>query len=111
MASGSILMQPETLARIVEGSASKGDVLGVARIAAIQGAKRTSELIPLVSSDRLDQGFVDFEIDGEANSVHCTGACRVFRSHRRRDGSALRRQYRLADDLRHVQGGRSRDAH
>ena len=46
-AGGRIAMRPETLARVREGSASKGDVLGVARIAAIQAAKRTSELIPL----------------------------------------------------------------
>lgn len=46
-ARGSIVMKPETLALIKDGSAKKGDVLGVARIAAIQAAKRTSELIPL----------------------------------------------------------------
>src|SRR2546426_1018474 len=46
-ASGAIEMQPETLARIREGSLKKGDVLGIARTAAIQGLKRTSELIPL----------------------------------------------------------------
>ena len=47
VAMGRIVMQASTLARIREGSAAKGDVLGVARIAAIQGAKRTSDLIPL----------------------------------------------------------------
>ena len=47
VATGSIRMQPATLAMIISGSAKKGDVLGVARIAAIQGAKRTSDLIPL----------------------------------------------------------------
>ncbi len=46
-AGGRIAMQPQTLARIRQGSAEKGDVLAVARIAAIQAAKRTSELIPL----------------------------------------------------------------
>src|SRR5665647_2780387 len=46
-ATGSIRMQPQTLTMIVAGDAKKGDVLGIARIAAIQGAKRTSELIPL----------------------------------------------------------------
>jgi len=46
-ATGSIRMQPATLAAIAAGSARKGDVLGVARIAAIQAAKRTSELVPL----------------------------------------------------------------
>jgi cyclic pyranopterin phosphate synthase len=95
----------------LEGSASKGDVLGVARIAAIQGAKRTSELIPLCHPIALTKVSVDFAIDGEANSGALPGAGGVFRSHWRRDGSALRRQYRLADDLRHVQGSRSRHAH
>lgn len=46
-AGGSIFMQPATLALIQEGNAKKGDVLGIARIAAIQGAKRTADLIPL----------------------------------------------------------------
>ena len=46
-AGGRILMRPETLAMVREGGAKKGDVLGVARIAAIQAAKRTSDLIPL----------------------------------------------------------------
>jgi cyclic pyranopterin phosphate synthase len=70
-AAGSISMRPETLALIVQGSASKGDVLGVARIAAIQGAKRTSELIPLCHPIALTRVTVDFEIDREANSA-CT---------------------------------------
>ena len=47
VAAGRISMQPATLQLITSGSAKKGDVLGVARIAAIQGAKRTPELIPL----------------------------------------------------------------
>ena len=46
-ASGSIRMRPATLRMILAGTSKKGDVLGVARIAAIQGAKRTSEIIPL----------------------------------------------------------------
>ncbi|MDP3819006.1 MAG: cyclic pyranopterin monophosphate synthase MoaC, partial [Methylotenera sp.] len=47
VASGVISMQPDTLALIKNGDAKKGDVLGIARIAAIQGSKRTSDLIPL----------------------------------------------------------------
>lgn len=70
-AAGSILMLPETLVLIVGGSAKKGDVLGVARIAAIQGAKRTSDLIPLCHPIALSKVSVDFEIDSEANAVHC----------------------------------------
>lgn len=70
-ATGSIVMQPETLALIRSGSAKKGDVLGVARIAAIQGAKRTSELIPLCHPIALTKVSVEFEIDAENNTVHC----------------------------------------
>ena len=68
---GSIRMRAETLALIVGGSASKGDVLGVARVAAIQGAKRTSELIPLCHPIALTKVSVDFEVDPAANAVHC----------------------------------------
>src|ERR1700760_2580208 len=71
-ATGSIRMQPATLAAIAEGSASKGDVLGVARIAAIQAAKRTSELVPLCHPLPLTHVQVDFAIDTAASAVHCT---------------------------------------
>jgi cyclic pyranopterin phosphate synthase len=67
-AGGSIAMRPETLERIREGSASKGDVLGVARIAAIQAAKRTSELIPLAHPLPLTRITVDFSVN-EAESA------------------------------------------
>ena len=71
-ATGSIRMQPATLAAIVAGSAKKGDVLGVARIAAIQAAKRTSELVPLCHPLPLTHVQVDFAIDEAASAVHCT---------------------------------------
>jgi cyclic pyranopterin phosphate synthase len=67
-AGGRIAMRPETLAGIRAGSASKGDVLGVARIAAIQAAKRTSELIPLAHPLPLTRVAVDFHVN-EAESV------------------------------------------
>jgi cyclic pyranopterin monophosphate synthase len=67
-AGGRIAMRPETLAGIRAGSASKGDVLGVARIAAIQAAKRTSELIPLAHPLPLTHVTVDFHVD-EAESA------------------------------------------
>jgi cyclic pyranopterin phosphate synthase len=67
-AGGSIAMRSETLAQIREGSASKGDVLGVARIAAIQAAKRTSELIPLAHPMPLTRITVDFSVN-EAESA------------------------------------------
>ena len=62
VASGLILMQPETLRRIRQGDAKKGDVLGVARIAAIQAAKRTADLIPLCHPLMLTRVAVDFEM-------------------------------------------------
>jgi cyclic pyranopterin phosphate synthase len=68
-AGGTIAMRPETLALIREGSASKGDVLGVARIAAIQAAKRTSELIPLAHPLPLTRVTVDFEVDAAASAI------------------------------------------
>ncbi|WP_313953904.1 cyclic pyranopterin monophosphate synthase MoaC [Accumulibacter sp.] len=77
-AAGSILMRPETLALIVEGSAKKGDVLGVARIAAIQGAKRTSDLVPLCHPIALTRISVNFEIDTMANAVHCVTSAECF---------------------------------
>lgn len=71
VAAGSIFMQPETLRKIIEGSAAKGDVLGIARIAAIQGSKRTSELIPLCHPLALTRVGVEFEVDRQTNSVRC----------------------------------------
>lgn len=70
-AAGSILMQPETLALILGGGVKKGDVLGVARIAAIQAAKRTAELIPLCHPLPLTTVAVDFVPDEQAGAVHC----------------------------------------
>ena len=68
-ASGRISMQPHTLAMIRDGGAGKGDVLGVARIAAIQAAKRTSELIPLCHPVPLAQVSVEFTLDEQASAV------------------------------------------
>lgn len=71
-ATGCISMQPSTLQLVASGTASKGDVLSVARIAAIQGAKRTSDLIPLCHPIALTRVAVEFELDGKNNLVHCT---------------------------------------
>ena len=71
-ASGTIRMQAATLAAITGGSAKKGDVLGVARIAAIQAAKRTSELVPLCHPLPLTHVQVEFALDPAAGAVHCT---------------------------------------
>lgn len=68
-AGGTIVMQPATLALIRSGSAKKGDVLGVARIAAIQAAKRASELIPLCHPLPLTRVAVEFDIDEAKSAV------------------------------------------
>ena len=70
-AGGSICMQPATLRLITSGGARKGDVLGVARIAAVQAAKRTSELIPLCHPLALTHVSVDFRPDRKAGAVEC----------------------------------------
>jgi cyclic pyranopterin phosphate synthase len=70
-AAGSIFMKPETLALIRSGSAKKGDVLGIARIAAIQASKRTGDLIPLCHPIALTRVTANFAIDAESNAVHC----------------------------------------
>ncbi|TXL68760.1 cyclic pyranopterin monophosphate synthase MoaC [Zeimonas arvi] len=72
VARGSIRMKPETLALVKRGSAKKGDVIGIARIAAIQGAKRTADLIPLCHPIPITRVAVELEIDEAASTVHCT---------------------------------------
>jgi cyclic pyranopterin phosphate synthase len=77
-ARGSIRMQPATLALIASGRANKGDVIGIARIAAIQAAKRTAELIPLCHPLPLTRVAVEFQIDSAGNAVHCTAQAETF---------------------------------
>ena len=81
VAIGEIRMQPETLRLIRQGDAKKGDVIGVARIAAIQAAKKTSDLIPLCHPLMLSRVAVDFELldllaDHRAG-VRCTATVEV----------------------------------
>ena len=71
VATGRIRMLPATFALVRDGGAKKGDVLGVARIAAIQGAKRTAELIPLCHPIALTRIAVDFELDETSGTVAC----------------------------------------
>ena len=73
IAAGKIHMKADTLALILEGNAKKGDVLGIARIAAIQASKRTSDLIPLCHPIALTKVNVDFEVD----EMNCTITCQV----------------------------------
>jgi cyclic pyranopterin phosphate synthase len=71
VAAGSIRMRPETLALVRAGTAKKGDVLGIARIAAIQASKRTGELIPLCHPIALTALEVRFDLDEAASQVTC----------------------------------------
>ena len=71
VASGRIEMKKSTLDMIAAGTAKKGDVLGVARIAAIQGAKRTAELIPLAHPLALTRVAIEFIVDRKRRSVRC----------------------------------------
>ena len=70
-AAGSIVMAPATLALIQSGGHQKGDVLGVARIAGIMGAKKTADLIPLCHPIALTRVDIELEADPTENAVHC----------------------------------------
>ena len=79
IASGRIAMRPATFRMVVEGDAAKGDVLGVARVAAIQAAKRTAELVPLAHPIAITRVAADFAFDARrseivlAATVECRG--------------------------------------
>ena len=70
-AEGRIVMKPETLALIVQGGHKKGDVLGIARVAAIMGVKKTPELIPLAHPILVTSVDVELTPDQVTHSVHC----------------------------------------
>ena len=78
VAAGSIRMQPETLAIILTGSAKKGDVLGIARLAGIMAAKRTSDLIPLCHPLALTRVTVDFESDEPSSTILCRAQVETY---------------------------------
>lgn len=78
VASGVIRMQPATLAIIESGTAKKGDVLGIARIAAIMAAKRTGELIPLCHPLALTHISVEFETHPASASITCTARVETY---------------------------------
>jgi cyclic pyranopterin phosphate synthase len=75
VASGRIRMRPATVALVARGRAKKGDVLGVARLAAIQAAKRTAELIPLAHPLALTRVAVDFELEKAAVRILARVEC------------------------------------
>lgn len=72
VASGLITMLPATFELIRQGNSKKGDVLGIARIAAIQASKKTSDLIPLCHPIALTRVSVEFDLDASTCSVRCT---------------------------------------
>ena len=72
IAQGRIIMQPATLELVRAGNAKKGDVLGIARIAAIQGAKRTADLIPLCHPIALTRVAVELSMDEAGCAVVCS---------------------------------------
>jgi len=76
-AAGSVLMAPETMALIRDGGVKKGDVISVARLAGIMGAKKTPELIPLCHPLALEAIDVDLSLDPDRNAVDITATCRV----------------------------------
>ena len=75
LASGVISMLPATLKLILQGDAKKGDVLGIARIAAIQASKKTSDLIPLCHPISLTKVSITFKIDEKNTQITCTAQC------------------------------------
>ena len=77
VAQGEITMEATTLAKIAEGGFGKGDVLGVARLAGIMGAKQTANLIPLCHPLGLDHVAIDLEMDDALPGVRITATCRV----------------------------------
>jgi cyclic pyranopterin monophosphate synthase len=76
-AKGSVLMQPATLALIKEGAVKKGDVLSVARLAGVMGAKKTPDLIPLCHPLALTSVQVDLTLDEARNAVDITATCKL----------------------------------
>ena len=78
IAEGWIRMQPETLKKVQEGTSKKGDVLAVARIAAIMGSKKTPDLIPLCHPISLTHVNVDFEIFEKESKIRCVVTCETW---------------------------------
>ena len=76
-AKGSVLMAPATLKMIADGTAKKGDVLAIARLAGIMAAKKTAELIPLCHPLPIDAVEVELKCDAARNAVDITATCRV----------------------------------
>jgi cyclic pyranopterin phosphate synthase len=77
VAAGSVVMAPETLSLISGGDVKKGDVLSVAQLAGIMGAKRTPDLIPLCHPLNLNSVSVELSIDAARHAVDITASCKL----------------------------------
>lgn len=78
VAQGKITMKPSTFELVQNGTAKKGDVIGIARVAAIMASKKTSELIPLCHPIGLTRVAVEFELDTPNSTVCCHATCECF---------------------------------
>ena len=105
VAEGWVRMSPATLDIVRSGTAAKGDVLGVARLAGIMAAKRTADLIPLCHPLPLSRVALDLVADPDLPGLRDHRDGGDGRPHRCGDGGADRRLRRLPDGLRHGQGG------
>ena len=76
-ARGTVVMRPETLVMIQVGGSAKGDVLGVARLAGVMAAKRTSDIIPLCHPLELTSVTIDFAADTQRSAVDIIATCKV----------------------------------
>ena len=76
-AAGAVVMQPETVQLIADGGVKKGDVLSVARLAGIMGAKKTPDLIPLCHPLALSSVKVELSIDTDRNAVDIEATCKL----------------------------------
>nr|WP_085908131.1 cyclic pyranopterin monophosphate synthase MoaC [Kiloniella majae] len=76
-AKGRVLVQPETMKLIQQGGFKKGDVLAIARLAGIMGAKKTPDLIPLCHPLMLTSVKVDFTLDPDNNAIEVIGTCKL----------------------------------
>jgi cyclic pyranopterin phosphate synthase len=76
VAEGRVFMDPKTLELIIQGGHKKGDVLGIARVAGIMGAKKTPDLIPLAHPISITGVDLDLTPEPDSNAVHCRAAVR-----------------------------------
>jgi cyclic pyranopterin phosphate synthase len=99
VAQGRLVMQNATLALIQQGGHKKGDVLGIARIAAIQAAKKTADLIPLCHPLPLTRVAIDFDVLAQESAVSCSATVETVGPYWSGNGSVDGRASRPAHGL------------